>query len=196
MMLNNNMPKRLPLIRYFISKSRIMSCMVFWTDVVNHPVETLHFFLYFLNRILYPWRQHADEEDKGRRTEERQPHPPAGTRTGAPAVTTDDGSRWWWFAVCRHWLVRKWSRSDSGVLWHPNFTAISCGDLFVPSVCTKKVQSNVILHFCNTALLCHGWHSLLIFFLMLLDLLLLLLDSYQSHRMLGLSICMVFLLCS
>ncbi|EPB0183435.1 hypothetical protein ACQ9SL_004866, partial [Escherichia coli] len=29
MMLNNNMPKRLPLIRYFISKSRIMSCMVF-----------------------------------------------------------------------------------------------------------------------------------------------------------------------
>ena len=36
---------------------------------------------------------YADEEDKGRRTEERQPHPPAGTRTGAPAVTTDDGSR-------------------------------------------------------------------------------------------------------
>lgn len=25
---------------------------------------------------------------RGSRTEERQPHPPAGTRTGAPAVTT------------------------------------------------------------------------------------------------------------
>ncbi|MCX3445811.1 hypothetical protein, partial [Escherichia coli] len=29
MTLNKNMPNRLPAIRYFISKSRIMSCMVF-----------------------------------------------------------------------------------------------------------------------------------------------------------------------
>ncbi len=28
----------------------------------------------------------------GWRREERQPHPPAGTRTGAPAVTTDDNN--------------------------------------------------------------------------------------------------------
>ncbi|MCB6909864.1 hypothetical protein, partial [Escherichia coli] len=28
----------------------------------------------------------------GWRKEERQPHPPAGTRTGAPAVTTDDNN--------------------------------------------------------------------------------------------------------
>jgi len=29
---------------------------------------------------------------RGWRKEERQPHPPAGTRTGAPAVTTDDNN--------------------------------------------------------------------------------------------------------
>lgn len=59
----------------------------------------------------------------GWRKEERQPHPPAGTRTGAPAVTTDDNN------VVKKSKIRGLKRS----LTSKTLKGVGLGDLIAKS---------------------------------------------------------------
>ncbi len=60
---------------------------------------------------------------RGWRKEERQPHPPAGTRTGAPAVTTDDNN------VVKKSKIRGLKRS----LTSKTLKGVGLGDLIAKS---------------------------------------------------------------